>query len=192
MKKSVGARALVYPTPVFVVGTYDKQGKPNVMTAAWGGICCSDPPCVSVAIRKPRQTYENLLAHRAFTVSIPSRDYIREVDYFGTVSGKKTDKFGTTKLTPLKSDLVYAPFVKEFPFALECRVLHNLDIGVHTLFVGEILDIKAEDSVLGENGLPHPQKVRSFLYAPEYGTYYAVGELLGKAFSLGKEILKKA
>ena len=188
MKKSVGAKALVYPTPVFVLGTYDKEGKPNVMTAAWAGICCSHPPCVSVAVRKGRYTYENIMTHRAFTVGIPSRDHLREVDYFGIVSGRKTDKVAATGLTPVKSERVHAPYVEEFPFSLECRVLHTIEIGIHTLFVGEILDIKADESVLGEKGLPLMEKVRTFTYAPEYMTYYATGEFLGKAFSLGKAI----
>ena len=190
MKKSVGAKALVYPTPVFVVGTYDKEGKPNVMTASWGGICCSDPPCVSVALRKGRYTYENIMVHKAFTVGVPSRDHLREVDYFGMVSGKKADKFAATGLTPIKSELVHAPYVEEFPFSLECKVLHTIEIGLHTLFVGEILDIKADESVLGKKGLPHMEKVRPFTYAPEYMTYYATGEFLGKVFSLGKAIKK--
>jgi flavin reductase (DIM6/NTAB) family NADH-FMN oxidoreductase RutF len=190
MKKSVGARALVYPTPIFVVGTYDKQGKPNVMTAAWGGICCSDPPCVSVALRKAPYTYENIMAHKAFTVSIPSRDYLREVDYFGMVSGKKTDKFADTGLTPVKSELVHAPYVGEFPFALECIVLHTIEIGLHTLFVGKVLDIKAEESVMSDKGVPDVEKVKPFTYAPEHSAYYAVGEFLGRAFALGKEIKK--
>jgi flavin reductase (DIM6/NTAB) family NADH-FMN oxidoreductase RutF len=77
LKKSIGARALVYPTPIFAVGTYDKSGKPNIMTAAWGGICCSSPPCVAVSIRKPHYTYENMKIHEAFTVSIPSEKYVR-------------------------------------------------------------------------------------------------------------------
>jgi flavin reductase (DIM6/NTAB) family NADH-FMN oxidoreductase RutF len=188
MKKSIGARALVYPTPIFVVGTYDKSGKPNIMTAAWGGICCSSPPCVAVSIRKPHHTYENIRANEAFTVSIPSEKYVREVDYVGTVSGKNRDKFKATGLTPVESDVVHAPYVKEFPFVLECKLRHTFELGIHTQFVGEILDLKAEEDVLGANGIPDIEKVMPFLYAPEYMAYYGIGKFLGKAFSLGKEI----
>ena len=106
------------------------------------------------------------------------------------VSGKKADKFAATGLTPIKSERVHAPYVEEFPFSLECNLLHTIEIGIHTLFVGEILDIKADESVLGKKGLPHMEKVRPFTYAPEYMTYYATGEFLGKAFSLGKAIKK--
>ena len=76
MKKSLGAKTLVYPTPVFVVGTYDANGKPNVMTASWGGICCSQPPCVAVSLRKATATYGNIVARKAFTISIPSETYV--------------------------------------------------------------------------------------------------------------------
>jgi flavin reductase (DIM6/NTAB) family NADH-FMN oxidoreductase RutF len=188
MKKSIGARTLVYPTPIFVVGTYDKSGKPNVMTAAWGGICCSSPPCVAVSIRNPRHTYENMKIHEAFTVSIPSEKYVREVDYVGMVSGKNKDKFKVTGLTPVKSDVVNAPYVKEFPFVLECKLRHTIELGSHTQFVGEILDVKAEEDILGANGAPDIEKVKPFLYAPEYNAYYGIGKYLGKAFSLGKEL----
>jgi flavin reductase (DIM6/NTAB) family NADH-FMN oxidoreductase RutF len=188
MKKSIGARALVYPTPIFVVGTYDKSGKPNIMTAAWGGICCSSPPCVAVSIRKACHTYENIKIHEAFTVSIPSEKYVREVDYVGMVSGKNRDKFKVTGLTPVKSDVVNAPYVKEFPFVLECKLRHTIELGIHTQFVGEILDMKAEEDVLGANGIPDIERVKPFLYAPGYMAYYGIGKYLGKAFSLGKQV----
>lgn len=84
MKKSLGAKTLVYPTPVFVVGTYDKAGKPNAMTASWGGICCSQPPCVAVSLRKATYTHGNILARKAFTISIPSEEYVKQADHFGS------------------------------------------------------------------------------------------------------------
>jgi flavin reductase (DIM6/NTAB) family NADH-FMN oxidoreductase RutF len=188
MKKSVGAKTIVYPTPVFVVGTYDKAGKANVMTAAWGGICCSTPPCVAVSLRKATYTYGNIVAHKAFTISIPSENYVKEADYFGLVSGEKEDKFAASGLTPVKSDLVDAPYVKEFPLVLECKVLHTLEIGLHTQFVGEIMDVKADEAVIGEKGLPEIEAVRPFSYAPESRGYYRIGSFLGKAFSIGREI----
>lgn len=191
MKKSVGAKPLVYPTPVFVVGTYDKAGRPNVMAAAWAGICCSRPPCVSVSLRKATYTHGNIMERRGFTISIPSQDYVKEVDYLGMVSGKNEDKFSATGLTPVKSELVNAPYVKEFTFILECKLSHTVELGLHTQFIGEILDIKADEAVLGEIGLPSIEKVRPFLYAPEYRSYYAVGEFLGEAYSMGKGVRAK-
>ena len=188
MKKSLGAKTIVYPTPVFVVGTYDSAGKPNVMTASWGGICCSKPPCVAVAIRKVTYSYGNIAEQKAFTINIPSETYAKEADYFGLVSGKDTDKFAVTGLTPVKSDLVDAPYIMEFPFVLECKVLHTVEVGLHTQFIGEIIDIKAEESMLNEKGSLDIEKVKPFLFAPESRAYYKVGQYLGKAFSIGKEI----
>jgi len=188
MKKSLGAKTIVYPTPVFVVATYDSAGKPNLMTASWGGICCSTPPCVAVAIRKVTYSYSNITERKAFTINIPSETYVKEADYFGLVSGKEADKFAVTGLTPVKSDLVDAPYIGEFPFVLECKVRHIIEIGLHTQFIGEIMDIKAEESMLNEKGALEIEKVKPFLFAPESRAYYKVGDYLGKAFSLGKEI----
>ena len=142
MKTSLGARTLIYPTPVFAVGTYDAAGKPNVMAVAWGGICCSKPPCLSIALRKATYTYGNLVERGAFTVSIPSTDHVAAADYLGIVSGRDVDKFQTSGLTPVASDVVDAPYVGEFPLVLECQVVHTAELGLHTLFVGEILDVK--------------------------------------------------
>ena len=191
MKKSIGAETIIYPTPVLVVGTYDAEGKPNVMTAAWGGICCSSPPCVAIALRKATYTYGNIVQQGAFTINIPSEKHARCADYFGIVSGKKTDKFDVSGLTPVKSTLVNAPYIEEFPFALECKLIHQIEIGLHTQFIGEILDIKAEEGVLDEKGMLDIEKVRPFFYAPGANTYYRMGEFLGEAFSIGQDVKKK-
>lgn len=188
VKKSIGPKAMIYPTPVLVVGTYDKSGKPNVMTAAWAGICCSVPPCVSVSLRKATYTYGNIMDRKAFTVSVPSEDQIKEADYFGMASGKSEDKFAKTKLTPVKGDAVDAPYVGEFPLVLECKLIHSIEIGLHTEFIGEIMDVKAEEEVLGEGGLPDIEKIRPAIFAPENRNYYGIGKQLGKAFSIGREL----
>ena len=188
MKMSLGAKTLVYPTPVFVVGTYDKAGKPNVMTAAWGGICCSQPPCVAVSLRRATYTHGNILTRKAFTISIPSADYVKQVDYFGLVSGRDVDKFKATKLTPVKSDLVDAPYVQEFPLVVECRLAQVIELGLHTQFVGEVIDVKAEDSVLASGGLLDIKRVRPLTFTPDTQAYYGVGEMVGQAFSVGHGI----
>lgn len=188
MKKSIGAMTLVYPTPVFVIGTYDKDGKPNVMTAAWGGICCSKPPCVAVSLRKATYSYGNIVAQEAFTVNIAPEQYVTEVDYFGIVSGRHKDKLAVSGLTPVRSELVDAPYLKEFPFALECRLLQTVEIGLHTQFIGEIIDVKADEAKLDANGIPDIDKVKPILWAPGNQGYYGAGKFLGKAFSIGKNI----
>jgi flavin reductase (DIM6/NTAB) family NADH-FMN oxidoreductase RutF len=188
MKTSLGPKTIVYPTPVFVVGTYDADGRPNVMTVAWGGICCSKPPCVSIAVRKATYTYGNLVERKAFTVSIPSRDHAAHADYFGIASGRDEDKFAVSGLTPVRSELVDAPYVAEFPLVLECSVVHVAELGLHTLFVGEIKDIKADESVLDEDGKISALSVRPFSWAPAENRYYAMGDDLGKGFSIGKSL----
>ncbi len=186
MKRSIGAKTLAFPTPTWVVGTYDINGKPNAMTVAWAGICCSAPPCISVSLRKATYSYGGIIENKAFTVSIPSEDHVKEADYFGLASGRDEDKFKAAGLTPVRSDLVAAPYVGEFPFVLECKLLHTLEIGLHTMFVGEIIDIKAEESVLDENGNPDIEKIRPIIYGTGNRSYYGIGHDLGKAFSIGK------
>lgn len=186
MKKSLGAKTILYPTPVLVVGSYDLQGKPNVMTAAWGGICCSEPPCVAVSLRKATYSYHNIVHRKAFTVSVPSERYVKDADYFGIVSGRTDDKFAAAELRPVHSDLVDAPYVQEFPLVLECRLLHTFELGLHTQFVGEILDVKADQATLGEGGVPDIEKLRPIIFAPAVQAYYGIGRRLGKAFSIGK------
>jgi flavin reductase (DIM6/NTAB) family NADH-FMN oxidoreductase RutF len=172
MKRSLGARTLAFTTPVWVIGSYDDQGKPNIMTASWGGICCSG--C--------------LMARRAFTVSVPPQRYAREVDYIGLESGRKVDKFSVTGLTAVRSEKVDAPYVGEFPLVLECKVIDTNEIGLHTMFIGEIVDVKAEEAVLGDKGLPTVEKVDPFVFSPEIRRYHALGGKIGKAFSIGREL----
>ena len=188
MKKSLGAGTILPTTPVFVVGTYNSDGKPNVMTAAWGGICCSSPPCVFVSLRKATNTYDNIVERKAFTINIPSENYVKEADYFGIVSGKKVDKFSVTGLTPVKSDLVDAPYVKEFPLNLECKVIKIVEIGLHTEFIGEIMDVKADSYVLNEKNHPDIEKMKPIICNIVGMTYHKVGNSVGQMFSIGKEI----
>jgi len=185
MKKSIGARSLVYPTPVFVVGTYDQSGNPNVMAAAWGGICCSSPPCIAVSLRRATYTHGNIMEKRAFSISIPPEAYVKETDYFGIVSGRTENKFSRSGLTPVKSEVVDAPYVGEFPFILECKLLHTIELGLHTQFIGEIMDIKIDEDATGEKGFPDIEKIRPIIFAPGLQTYYGVGKRLGHAFSIG-------
>lgn len=188
MKQSRGARTIVYPTPVFVVGTYDAEGNPNMMAAAWGGIACSRPPAVSVALRAATLTHGNIVARQAFTINIPSEDHVAAADYVGLVSGRDVDKFARTGLTPVRSELVDAPYVAEFPMSVECRLLHTLEIGLHTLFIGEVLDVKADEDVLNAEGKIDILKVRPLVFATDGGGYFGIGEYLGPSFEIGRRI----
>jgi len=187
MKKSFGAKTLIFPAPVWCVGSYDTNGNPNVMTIAWGGICCSKPPCVTISLRKATYTYGNIIERQAYTLSVPSVRFVQEADYFGIASGREVNKFKETGLTPVKSELVDAPYVAEFPMILECKVIHQYEIGLHTHFVGEILDVKIDESVLDDEGKPDIEKIRPIVYSPEVRRYHGIGAFIGKAFEIGKK-----
>ncbi len=187
MKKSLGAKTLIVPTPVWCVGSYDTNGTPNVMTIAWGGICCSKPPCVTISLREATYTYGNIMARQAYTISVPSERFVQAADFFGLVSGRKVDKFKETGLTPVRSELVDAPYVGEFPMILECKVIHHYNIGLHTQFVGEIVDTKIDESLVDGDGGPDIEKILPLVFNPGTQRYYGIGKSIGKAFEVGKK-----
>ena len=189
MKQSLGAKTLLYPTPVLVVGSYHADGRPNVMTAAWGGIACSKPPCVSVSLRAATATHGNIVARKAFTISLPSGAQAAAADYFGLVSGRTTDKFAATGLTPLRSELVDAPYVAEFPLIIECAVVQVHELGLHTQFIGEVKDVKIEEACLDAEGHVDVHKLDPLAFAPDTGAYFALGALIGRAYSAGKTFM---
>jgi len=186
MKVSLGAQTLA-PAPVYIVGTYGEDGRANVMAAAWAGICCSKPPCLTVSLRKATYSYHNILARKAFTVNIPGEEQAEAADYFGLVSGRKTDKPADTGLTAVKSELVDAPYIEEFPLVLECSLFRVHELGLHTMFVGEIKDVKAEETILGEKQTLDLGRARPFIFSPGDRMYYRLGERLGPAFSIGEK-----
>ena len=189
MKISLPAQPLLLPSPVLIIGTYDSDGRPNIMTAAWGGIASSKPPCIGVSLREATLSHHNIKETGAFTVNIPSEKYYREADYAGMISGRDCDKFRETGLTAEKSKLVNAPYVKEFSYALECKLKKQVDLGLHTLFIGEIVVMVADKEALNPNELPDIEKVRPILWG-SFGSmgYYKIGGKLGDAFSVGNEI----
>jgi flavin reductase (DIM6/NTAB) family NADH-FMN oxidoreductase RutF len=188
MKKSVGAKPLLFPTPVLMIGTYDQAGKPNLMNAAWGGICCSQPPCVAVSLRKATYSHACIIERKAFTVGIACEAKMSQADYVGIASGRDVDKFAVTGLTPVRSELVDAPYAAEFPVVLECRLLQVVEIGLHTQFIGEIIDVKADTDVFGEDDLLDIMKIKPLIFDTSHRGYHGVGPLLGRAFSVGKEL----
>jgi flavin reductase (DIM6/NTAB) family NADH-FMN oxidoreductase RutF len=188
MKLNLPAKTILLPSPVLIIGTYGPDGKPNIMNAAWGGIASGKPPCISVSLREATLSYHNIKLNGAFTVNIPSEKYLREADFSGLVSGREFDKFKETRLTAEKSKLVNAPIVKEFPYALECKLVRQVDLGMHTMFIGEIVGMVADSEVLNSNHLPDIEKVRPMLYDSGSKAYYNTGGKLGDAFSIGKEL----
>jgi flavin reductase (DIM6/NTAB) family NADH-FMN oxidoreductase RutF len=192
VKKSLGAKTLLFPTPVLVVATYDADGKANAMTAAWGGVACSKPPCVSVSLRAATASHGNIMTRQAFTINLPGESNTTAADYFGIVSGRDHDKFAESGLTAVASDLVDAPYIADFPLALECKVVAVHELGLHTQFIGEVIDVKIDESVLAENGHVDLEKLRPILFAMDPGAYYGIGEMVGKAYTIGKAISAEA
>ena len=189
MKQSLGAKTLLYPTPVLVVGSYHADGRPNVMTAAWGGIACSKPPCICVSLRAATATHGNIVARKAFTISLPSREQAAAADYFGLVSGRKLDKFAATGLTPVPAQFVDAPYVAEFPLVVECAVVQVHELGLHTQFIGEVKDVKIDEACLDAQGHVDVRRLDPLAFAPEASAYFALGSLIGPAYSLGKAFI---
>lgn len=188
MKLFLPAQTILLPSPVLVIGTYGSDGKPNIMTAAWGGIASSKPPYLSVSLREATLSYHNIKQSEAFTVNIPSEKYLKEADFVGMVSGREHDKFKETGLTPEKSQLVNAPIVREFPYALECKLVKQVDLGLHTMFIGEIVGLVADSEVLNSKQLPDIEKVRPMLWGSLGNmAYFGIGAKLGEAFSVGKK-----
>jgi flavin reductase (DIM6/NTAB) family NADH-FMN oxidoreductase RutF len=143
---------------------------------------------VAIAVRKANYTYGNLMEKGAFTVNIPSQDQVEEADYFGIVSGRNEDKIARVGMTAVRSELVDAPYLKECPMVLECQMLHAYEIGLHTQFIGEIKDVKMEESLLDASGASSIENVRPFLYAPDDRSYYSIGAKLAKGFEVGYRV----
>jgi flavin reductase (DIM6/NTAB) family NADH-FMN oxidoreductase RutF len=158
------------------------------MCAAWGGICNSQPVSVAVSLRKATYSHACIIERKAFTVGIACESKMAEADYIGMASGRDVNKFSSAGLTPIRSELVDAPYAKEFPVVLECRLLHVIELGLHTQFIGEIVDVKADSDVLGDDGIPDIMKIKPLIYDTGHKGYYGVGGELGKAFSVGKAL----
>ena len=182
MRKNYGAKAICYPMPVFMIGTYNEDGTPNVMNAAWGGI--SEEQEISICVDNAHKTAENLLLRKAFTVSMATAQYMAACDYVGIVSGhKEPDKFAKAGFHATKSEFVDAPLIDELPMALECEVL-SYDPASCRL-VGRIVNVSADESVLGENGKVDVAKLRPITYDPMNHHYLVLGEKVGQAFHDG-------
>ncbi len=185
MRKDFGAKPILYPMPVLILGTYGTDGTPNAMNAAWGGI--SEEAEISICISANHQTTENLLSHGAFTVSVATVETVLAADYVGIVSGQKEPhKIEHTGWHAEPALHVDAPLFEELPFALECRV-KSYDPESCRL-VGEILNVTADERILGEDGKVDMAKFRPITYDSMHHVYREIGEVVGHAFSDGLKL----
>ena len=188
MLSSLGSLPFCLPAPVWLVGTYDAEGRPNIMTAVAGGLCSTQPPCLGVSLRRGGWTHASLPGRAAFTVAVPSRSLAARVDFAGLMSGRNADKFAAAGLTPVAGEHVDAPYVAECPVVLELALRHTLELGSHTLYVGEIMDVKVEESCLRPDGLPDPARIDALCFAPLTHEYYATGDFVARAYAVGKTL----
>ncbi|MDP6347775.1 MAG: flavin reductase family protein [Dehalococcoidia bacterium] len=168
----------LYPTPVVMVTCVDDLGRPNIITLAWAGVVCSEPPQLGIAVRPSRHSHAMLRRSGQFVVNIPSQDLLHSTDVCGTISGRDQDKFALTGLTPLPATKVEAPLLAQCPVNLECLLRHRLALGSHDLFIGEVVAYHVRNDIIGERGRPDFGKARPFAYA--LGEYWGLGEMLGK------------
>ena len=189
MKKSLGAKTLAQPTPVWAVSTYDEDGKANSMIAAWGGIASSQPASMTVSVRPSRHTYAAIMKNKAFTISVCTKDMAAEADYLGIASGKNEDKFAKTGLTAVASDVVNAPYIDESPLVIECQLIHSYELGIHVMLVGEIKDVKCDEDKLIDGKNPDVEKIMPLIFTPGTRDYHTIGERVGKGFDMGKKYM---
>lgn len=181
MRKNFGAKPILYPQPVFIIGSYDENGIPDAMNAAWGGISESNE--ISLCLSAEHKTVKNILAKKAFTVSMATVETLVACDYVGLVSGNEVvDKMGKAGFHTEKSEFVDAPLIKELPMAVECKLISYDPESCR--MVGEIVNVCAEESVLTD-GAVDPMKLHPITYDGMNHAYYVLGEKVGNAFRDG-------
>lgn len=185
MRKSFGPKTWLYPMPVFMIASYDENGVPDAMNAAWGGT--SDENQISMCLSAEHKTVKNILARKAFTVSMADADHVTACDYLGIVSANKVpDKLARCGLHVTKSELVDAPIIDELPMTIECRLV-SYDPSTGCM-IGEIVNVSADERVLSENGKIDPAKLRPITFDPVNNAYLTLGEKVGNAFKDGLSI----
>jgi flavin reductase (DIM6/NTAB) family NADH-FMN oxidoreductase RutF len=176
---------MLVPVPVVMVSCQADGKHPNIITIAWAGTVCSEPPMLSIAIRPSRHSYELVRKSREFVVNIPSVNQLRATDKCGVVSGRDVDKFATLGLTPAPARTVKAPIIAECPINLECKVHHILPLGSHALFIAEIKGVQVSSDLITKGGRLAIEQGRLIAFA--HGHYFALGKLLGHfGFSVRK------
>ncbi len=186
-KIKLGPSTIMFPYPTVLVGAL-VNGKPNFMTASWVGIACSNPPAISVAIRPERYTYKGVIEHNTFSINVPSSNLAETTDFCGIYSGRDNDK--TTLFNIFYGKINTSPLIEECPLNLECKVIHTIEVGSHTVFIGEIIETHSDEDCL-TNGKPDIIKIDPIIYATGTRQYHRVGDEIGRAFKIGDKSDKK-
>ena len=177
---------MVYPLPAVMVTCADKSGRYNVMTAAWTGTICSDPPMVYVSVRKNRFSHHMLMETKEYVINLTTEALAQATDFVGVRSGRDVDKFEEMHLTPVMGTLKYAPMIKESPVCIECVVTQVLELGSHDMFIAEVRHVFADEKYMDAAGRFDLAKAKPLAYV--HGQYYGIGRHIGRfGFSVQKK-----
>lgn len=177
MKVQKSPWTALFPCPVVLVTSTDSNGHPNIITLAWAGTVCSDPPMVSLGIRPHRHSYKLIEDSGEFVVNIPNEKILKQTDYCGIVSGKDVDKFSETRFTSIPSEIVKPPLIQECSVNIECVLRQKIPLGVHHLFLGEIVCVHVDEQILNEKGRICVSRAFPFVYCQ--GEYWSLHEKVG-------------
>ncbi len=184
-KQTFKAGTMVYPIPAVMV-TVGEQTDANIITIAWTGTICSDPPMLYISVRKERHSYAMLQKYGKFVLNLTTEDILYETDYCGVKSGKEVNKFKETKLEMGMSEVLNVPMILKSPVNIECSVVSETDYGSHTMFVAKVENVMVSKTLIDEKGRFNLQDAKLVAYS--HGKYFALGEVLG---TFGYSIKKK-
>ncbi len=181
---------MLYPLPVVMASMADRDGRYNIITLAWVGTVCSDPPMVSISVRPERYSYPILKETGEFVINLTTKELVYATDYCGVRSGREVDKFREMNLTPLSGKEVKAPLIGESPVNIECRVTRILPLGSHDMFLAEVAAVHADKQYLDDKNRFCLEKAEPIVYS--HGAYLACGKRLGTfGYSVKKNVRKK-
>lgn len=177
---------MLNPVPAVMVSVTDKEGKSNIITVAWAGTVCTNPPMVSISVRPSRYSYQVLEETGEFVINLTNESLVKACDYCGVVSGRDVDKFAKTGLTPIPMEHVHAMGIDESPVNMECKITEKRELGSHTMFIAEVVGVTVDDQYMDETGKFHINESGLVMYS--HGEYFALGKKLGK---FGYSVKKK-
>lgn len=185
MRKNFGSKAWLYPQPVFIIGSYDENGTPDAMNAAWGGL--SEANEISMCLSAGHKTVKNILKRGAFTVSMATASFVTECDYVGIVSANTVpNKLEKAGLHTTRAEFVDAPLITELPMAVECKLISYDEETCR--MVGEIINVNADESILDTDGMIDVVKLEPITFDPVHNDYLKLGEKVGNAFQDGAKL----
>lgn len=177
---------MLYPLPVVLVSCGREQEPPNIITVAWTGTICTNPPMVYISVRPERYSYDILRETGEFVINLTTKELVKAADYCGVKSGREVDKFQEMKLTPEPSKLLKAPAIAESPVNIECKVTSVVELGSHDMFLAQVVQVHVKEALLDETGRLALERAGLVHYS--HGEYFSEGEKLG---SFGYSIRKK-